>query len=151
MILELFIFAASFGVSGYFYTRVGHVLLTGRQNSRNRTLTVAFMALWVSWGMCAVPNLVFNACFRLLSQYGVYFLPSDVNIQISFGDEPWDIWSQLIVFGDIAVRALRHSYSFINSILLIILLRPFQRPLQFPIQFARVVCERLSWVRQPRK
>ena len=147
MILELFTFAASFGVSGYFCARVCHRLLTCRQNSRNRTLTLAFMALWVSWGMCAVPNLVFNACFRLLHKNGRYFLPSDVNVLIMFGLS-WDVRSQMIIYGDIIFRALRHSYSFINSILLIILLRSFRRPLQYPIQFARAVCKRLSGVCQ---
>ena len=142
-----------FGLSGYFYYQVGRTLKTGRQNSRTRTLSLAFIALWSCWGICAVPNMVFYTWFRTSSnlnsfvESSKFITPSDFAKDMMTTGGFQILWydkiNQFIVYGDIAFRALRHSYSSINSLLLIILLRPFQRPMLQIMSKMLYICRRI--------
>ena len=156
--LEISCFSVCFGLSGYFYYQVGRTLKTGRQNSRTRTLSSTFIALWSCWGICAVPNMVFYTWFRTSSnlnsfvESSKFITPSDFAKDMMTTGGFQILWydkiNQFIVYGDIAFRALRHSYSSINSLLLIILLRPFQRPMQQIMSKMLYICRRIF---QPKK
>ena len=151
-VLELSCFGICFITSGCLYAMIAKTLIQkSRQNTRTRTLTIALIVLWVTWGLFVIPYMVFNACFRFLHHRGERKAPSDWSLYVddapfgSFHDEdyvePWERnINKMIVFGDIILRALKHSYSFINSLLLIILLRPFQKPFRVIGSVVKQLC-----------
>ena len=133
LILELSIFGVSFLISGFLYALVAAKLILGRRTRRIWVLSLALILLWLFWGLCCSPSLIYIARYRLIriDDFFYAFTPSDMGYYIE-ERQPF-AWryktNRVTVLIDIALRALRHSYSFINSLLLIILLRPFQKPI----------------------
>ena len=139
--IEIACFSSCAALSGCLYSGVLFTLIRVRQAKRSKTLTLVLILLWVSWCVCMIPYIIFNAYFQWSEKFW-YEMPTDAVYSL------YDYWSDYykIVIGDVTTRALKHSYSSINSLLLIIMLRPFNEPLKFLWRKINVVncCRKLQ-------
>ena len=139
--LEWVVFSLTASCSGILYMLVIRQLKNSRVSSQNRRLTIAFAALWVSWIICVAPLLIWEPyLIRFRERKG--FIPKScpkpqwsdpADFVLFFSSFP-GLWAQKsIKFKtgvDSSLRALKHAYGFINSIMLIVLLRPFHEPIR---------------------
>ena len=134
-------------ISGTLYCRTLKTLKNVRSVHRSSLITKIFIALWLLWVITSVPYKSFVALESLrivkssdnaidTSFYGVM---SIMNLNDVFG--PYDfvpIYNEdkfnLVKlrrqwYVEIGLRTWKISYGFINSLLLIILLKPFNQPI----------------------
>ena len=119
----------SASVGCYLYHRCSIVLRNQRTNdARNRSLTFCFAVLCVLWVVCTLPFFTLTIVFQHLMmspEIQRKFSPLEgFNAQISL--------SYIVA----ATEALRHSYSLVNSIVLIALVKPFQQPVLRLLNYA---------------
>ena len=116
-------------VSGFLYLKV-NIQLRQSRNNRKQTLTVAFMVLWVSWIACSAPFGIYDVFLELKDIKGV--LDEDLFTLLqratSTREDIFDAEQIYVILT--ALRSLKHFYGFINSVCLIVLLRPLQAPLR---------------------
>ena len=107
-----------------------------RQSTRSKRLTKTFVFLWVSWVVCVMPQV-------LLDLYLTKFKIDSRNFEHDFTtwdtddfltelvtlNQNWNSKSKAVITLHAIFRAMKHAYGFINSLLLILLLRPFRVPL----------------------
>ncbi len=143
--LRLSILAPAAVLSGFLYILIILRLRTCRQNGRTVALVRAFMFLWCSWMICVVPYQVVELYFLTFRKRYLYFL----NMRSIFDKSPWgfkrlfhmgnssyagDMKKFVIV--EAVLGALMFSYGFFNSLLLLILLKPFREPVKKIVRLA---------------
>ncbi len=136
--LELFLMLPVAVVSGGLYFQAIWVLKKGKSNARKTTLTWAFFALWAAWRLCVFPYEMFDIYFMKNDRmgFGNYLVkPRQLIFSvINFGDRSEHNVSRT-VFVESVLWTLKLSYSFVNSILLLILVRPFAEPLKSAVKW----------------
>ena len=136
VISEVSLFGLSFLVSGLLYGMVCITLTTSRFSTRKRTLTIAMVLLWLT--LCSLPYLILHLNFKINHKYSRHAVPSDFSDYMEYEPRLWqESENRVFVYKEIGFRALKQSYSFVNSILLIVLLRPFHRPICWVFNFPR--------------
>ena len=127
--MKLSCYIPTLAASGLFYLQIVKKLKVGRQDSRKKSLSIAFCVLWLSWILFCAPYVAFE--FYLLNFYetGVDSLgPEDVTVIHNQGEPSERV--KFLYHCDIYLRSLNRSYGFINSLLMLILLKPFQEPIR---------------------
>ena len=130
--------------TGILYAGVIRVLRQSKQNVKGKKIANAFIFLWLSWLFCVLPFLAVDlyAC-RLMDlnsfarQFGRWYEPTgffDHQAQTTLlgqgGDyTQWNKSTQVASGLYTAASSLKHSYGFINSIVLIVILNPFRQPI----------------------
>ncbi len=131
---ELFLMLPVAFVSGILYLQVIRALKKGKVTARKITLTRAFCALWICWIMCVFPYEVLDIYFLSIDRmgYGYYIAkPSEISFAVSiFARFQSDSAEARMLIIESVLQTLRHSYSFLNSVLLLVLVRPFSEPLK---------------------
>ncbi|XP_075263889.1 uncharacterized protein LOC142355692 [Convolutriloba macropyga] len=132
-LIESFVFLICASVSGYLYYHVIATIKNFRKTrQRARTLSRAFACLWLFWIICTVPSLIlaFVITWKMHSLTGGQTMTPDFFFETAQTVPGWwDSKLQLLAALYPTFRALKHAYGFINSLLLIVLLRPFHEPL----------------------
>ncbi len=140
--MELVLLIPAAIASGIFYWRILLAFKNGKLSKRKLTLTRAFFFLWVSWILCVVPYEAFDIYF--LEDGGIYhlyiFKPEQL-IEISniIRTGVNDRYKRMLVV-ESCLRMLKFSYSFVNGLLLLILIRPFAKPI---VAFFKTVKSRI--------
>ena len=140
--------------SGLFYFKIIRTLRSGRQSSRTNTVTKTFVVLWISWILCVLPYIIMDFyTSTLMVEYQSWLSvrhtdPAnffDKLAIITFGvkrnGEKYMLWNKTTQMASAfysAFMSLKHSYGFINSFLMIVLLRPFQQPVQSVINKIKI-------------
>ncbi|XP_063725391.1 uncharacterized protein LOC134853345 [Symsagittifera roscoffensis] len=147
-ILPATVFLPLLVISGFLYQKTSTNLTELKQVERKELLATSFKILWVGWVICVTPYTIKASLYSLFKW--------DSEIDEYTGDASYvDFYWFLIymVYGgyhegeslanqrekyvqhranfilETLFRSLKISYSFINSILLIVLLKPFNQPL----------------------
>ena len=134
-------------VSGYLYWKTAQTLKTLKHNDRKDLLATSFISLWACWVICLTPYTIKTALFfsfkwdyvedtgydELYHVDFYYFLTKSNFLDQSNQNGTFyqDISEKHRRFFQLetSLRLLKISYSFLNSLLLIILLKPFNEPL----------------------
>ena len=133
-------------VTGCLYFNVIKTLRKVKSVDRSNLITKTFICLWLLWIMTSLPYILFLATKALgfwttddmieSSFYGV-MLSLSVGDNLS-GYNIFDNYNEELIpltgikrlwFVEIGFRTLKISYGFINSLLLIVLLKPFHEPI----------------------
>ncbi|XP_075248818.1 uncharacterized protein LOC142341615 [Convolutriloba macropyga] len=134
--MQISVTLISIAISGLFYFKIVQAFKTIRQTPRSKTLTKAFIFLWVSWVVCVLPSLIFETYMTHVklskSHYYTYYTwdTNEFLMEMSKIYGNWNSYMRTLAAINPIFRVLKHSYGFINSLLLIILLRPFKEPVQ---------------------
>ena len=131
--IDVATFAICASLSGFLYLRVIISLKNMRQNNRVKILSRAFAILWVTWVLLVGATPIFNVYMtKHITQYNENYAigPSDFSV---FASQRGHIWrhvkNKILVNLEVIFMSTKHSYAFVNSILLIVLLRPFRQPI----------------------
>ena len=130
-------------LSGIFYWLAIKTLNKSKSINRSGLITKVFAIQFVFWTITSVPYLVFRATDDLgfwrdqdnVEQGSFYFLMSKLSLKVNvfdysdYNDIPLDVINRLWL-SEKVFRTFKISYGFINSLLLIILLKPFSRPIK---------------------
>ena len=122
--------------SGFFYWHVIRVLRANKGNNRERKVALAraFFCLWISWVVFTLPHVAFQLYFVNFVKVGVHKEPYPpealihVYSLISLPGIYLPRNSRTIVVVETALRILQQSYGFLNSVLLVTIMKPFQEP-----------------------
>ena len=133
-------------VTGFLYCRVVITLKTVRSVDRSKLITKTFIFLWLFWTPTSVPYILFLATKELVfrksdefiegSFYGV-MVSLSVRVNL-FGYYIFSTYDEELIsltntkrlwFVEIGFRTLKVSFGFINSLLLIVLFKPFHEPI----------------------
>ena len=116
----------------FFYAKAAIDLRRGVQNSRKRSLMIAFACLWSFWVVMNMPFAVFE-----LKRFGTGILLTLKYSTSALSNAAYDKAigreaeiTELGVFMEQLLFGLKQSFAIVNSLLLIILIRPFQEPLK---------------------
>ena len=135
-------FTGCASVSGLLYYRVVKRIRSGaNQNDRKRRLVRAFAFLYISWILCTLPFLVTQTyIYNFIQLYteeqiagykreGSPFHGPEDFYQFYIANSLLDMPDHLLVVHktETVSRVVKHSYGFINSVLILILIRPFQQ------------------------
>ena len=127
---ELFFMIPSAVGAGCLYAQIIWTLWKGRQNDRKTTLARAFFFLWFFWIMFAFPYEVLDVYFMANDRAGTDATrPEEILARIIKRSLSRNSWLKTLAVVESCLRTLRNSYSFVNTILLLILVRPFSEPL----------------------
>ncbi len=132
VILKYFVLQIPVAVaSSVLYARVGTTLMKGNTNSRKRNLTIAFFVLWVLWLVLSMPYAFYETYQTFRGDFGMIEdlwrfeeLTSANRDYPEFNDDPSPNY-----FTEISLFTLKQSFGFFNSLILIVLIRPFQQPI----------------------
>ena len=164
-VVECFCFLVCACSSGLFYINVIQTLRTRQQNERSKSLSIAFMVLWLSWVLFTIPYLTIDVIARVImekanNEYKIYYQYTDPKLFFDYIAErvflqndvekmnAWKRKNLLVSFLFSAFGSMRHSYGFINSTLLVFLLRPFQKPLLAVVNLLKALITKVrpsSW------
>ena len=127
-------------VSAVLYFMVIKTLRATRQTPRKVALVRAFVSLYVLWLFCFVPydvmDFVYMRYAPVQTAFNVPVLePSNVKWLIENGSARFEGRKKRWVYCEMLLGTLRFSYGFFNSLLLLIILKPFQEPLKKFIGF----------------
>ena len=123
-------------VSGLLYLQMIRTLQQGKTNPQKRRLTYAFAFLWTSWVLCNLPTAIVEVLESLNDDLILIESLSDVQFMLALGlgDREGLVKAYLIknlLFG------VKLSYGFLNSLLLVILYRPFREPMKRCLKFIK--------------
>ena len=142
--IEFSCFTISALISGMLYKSVIQVLRQSKQNIRGKKIANAFVFLWFSWISCVLPFLlvdlyacrlmdlsaIHNKAGRYMEPPHFFYEQATTTLLGEGGDYTYWSTSKQVASGlHSAATSLKHSYSFINSIILIVILRPFREPI----------------------
>ncbi len=118
-------------VSSILYARVGSKLMEGKTNARKRNLTIAFFVLWVLWLVLSLLYAFYEIYQTFWGEFGMIEdllrfeeLTSANRDYPDYNDDPSPNY-----FAEISLFTLKQSFGFFNSLILIVLIRPFQQPI----------------------
>ena len=140
VLIQFGVFVPAVTICGYLYAHTFVILLKAKQNPRKIPLVVAFVLLWLLWILCFVPyeimDLYFIQFHKQTKEYyqcmsGLTSHPSELrrvlfDIQTPHKPNP-EVTKFLIV--EALFRVLKFSYGFLNSLIVIVVIRQFQDPL----------------------
>ena len=107
-------------VSGFFYVKIAIALCRRTRNAtRNTTLTICFAISWVMWLICWIPNY----------------------LTLIFSDDSKKVSSMFMVYFILFRTPLQMTYSHLNPVIFIIVMKPFQNFLK---KVSRKLCMRHS-------
>ena len=132
-------------ISGTLYWRTSKTLKTVRSVDRSNLITKTFIALWIFWVITSVPygifiaidafwlgrsdnDLIDTSFYGVMSTTSLDHIVEDIVSITSKGSYSLAMIRRLW-FVEVGLRTLKISYGFINSLLLIILLKPFHQPI----------------------
>ncbi|XP_063728696.1 uncharacterized protein LOC134856277 [Symsagittifera roscoffensis] len=130
-IIEFAFFIAAGILAGFFYFNIIQTLRNVRQTTANRKLTKAFGFLYLSWICCVLPHLIFDSYLLYDMESNDSHWGSDVRRyfeDLAISTKQWNTKYHSFTVLSPALMALKHAYGFINSVLLIVMLRAFQEP-----------------------
>ena len=142
--LRAAVFVPAALLSGFLYLQVIQQLKAGPQNDRKAVLSRAFIFLCISWVVCVAPYQALEVYY--LDFRTNYFDPLNHHQLLDKSPMDFKQLSQrdnfyynakqktfILVEGFLAV--LLFSYGFLNSLLLLILLKPFREPIKKLVDF----------------
>ncbi len=136
--INLVIYIPAAAVSGFFYWQVISALRSNSGNNKERKMSLAraFFFLWVSCIVCTLPYVAFELYFINFVKVSMppkAYPPEGLLYIYTFNQVVWKVLPKnprTIIICEAAFRILRQSYGFLNSVLLLILLKPFQEPIR---------------------
>ena len=132
------IFSVAAVTSGVFYFMVIRTLLTTQQNARKVALVRAFLSLYVLWLVCFIPYDVLELYYLSsealrdedLKDFAPVYFKEFVN-ENQQPDRPFFYFQGLakrFIIVEACLGNLRVAFGFLNSVILLVLLKPFREP-----------------------
>ena len=125
----------------FFYIQAGRALRQGSQNSRKRTLVIAFGCLWLCWLAMTTPFAVFEVYRLQVTQKGLTSNFKNTMLTIVIGhDGDYEVSITTgVVYSEWMLFGLKQTFAVVNSCILVVLIRPFQEPLK--AAYRKVCCK----------
>ena len=130
---RLIVYIPAVTVSGLLYFWVLRALKTTKAVGRKKAIARAFIVLWASWVLCTIPYLVIEFYILNFVSFNGYGYAAPEDLSEYFAKDFWNFQlpenSKTIIVVEISLRIVRQCFGFVDSVLLIVLLRPFQEPI----------------------
>ena len=137
VLIQFGVFIPAVVICGYLYAHTFVILLKAKQNPRKIPLLVAFVLLWLLWILCFVPYEILDLYFVQFHQQndsyyncrlGTHSHPSEFRrtfLDSKMPHEPDTVAIRFLIV-EALLRVLKFSYGFINSLIVIVVIRQFQ-------------------------
>ena len=143
------VFASAAVLSGVLYFCIIRALRNTRQSARKTALARAFVALWLSWLFCLFPYqtlelfyLEFRKSYTYLMQQNRVHDPAPMMFKdlILKDNDLYTGAAKRFIIVEAFLGVVMFSYGFLNSVLLLVLLKPFWEPAEKLLNKLRKKC-----------